>query len=206
MASPTPDDLIYASFFFIDIVGLSNPVLSTETQRTKIQVLNKTIYDCNVFRNTPKNQLLILPTGDGMLIGFKDGLEQPIKLAMEFHEKIKSYNKSVTKSEKIETRIGCNIGHVFVVEDIYGNINLWGPGAILARRIMDIGNAGHILLSDEISNDLIEISSEYEKILHPLQNFGIKHGENLLVYSAFDDGFGNSSLPEEKIKISPKRN
>lgn len=202
MTSETPEDLIYAAFFFIDIVGLSNPVLSTETQRTKIKVLNETIYDCKTFRASSKNELLILPTGDGMLIGFKNGLEQPIKLAIEFHEKLAEYNKTATGVEKIEARIGCNIGHVFVVEDIYGNINLWGPGAILARRVMDLGNAEHILVSDELANDLIEISKDYEKILHPLQNFGIKHGENLLIYSAFGSGFGNSKVPEAKIKIS----
>lgn len=196
-----PEDLIYASFFFIDIVGLSNPILSTETQRSKIKILNQTIYECKTFREKSESDILILPTGDGMLIGFKNGLEEPLNLAKEFHEKIFHYNKSATDLEKIETRIGCNIGHVFVVEDIYGNINLWGPGAILARRVMDLGNSGHILVSSELVNDLIEINPAYEKILHPLHNFGIKHGENLLIYSAYGDGFGNSKLPEEKIKV-----
>jgi len=194
--------LIYAAFFFIDIVGLSNPVLSTETQRTKIKVLNETIYDCKTFIDFSKEDVLILPTGDGMLLGFKKGLEQPLNLAIEFHEKISEYNKKVTSVEKIETRIGCNIGHVFVVKDIYGNINLWGPGAILARRVMDLGDTDHVLISGELASDLIEISEEYKKILHPLQNFGIKHGENLLIYSAFDERFGNSVTPKEKIKMN----
>jgi len=204
LISQTPDDLIYAAFFFVDIVGLSNPVLSTETQRTKIKILNETIYNCKTFRNCSKDCLLILPTGDGMLIGFKNGLEEPLKLAIEFHEKLANYNKTATDVEKIETRIGCNIGHVFVVKDIYDNINLWGPGAILARRIMDLGDTNHILLSSDIVNDLIELSQDYEKILHPLRNFGIKHGEDLLAYSAFGDGFGNSTIPEEKIKMNIK--
>jgi len=200
--SKTPEDLIYAAFFFIDIVGLSNPVLSTETQRTKIKVLNETIYDCKTFIDFSKEEVLILPTGDGMLLGFKNGLEQPLNLAIEFCEKISEYNKKVTSVEKIETRIGCNIGHVFVVKDIYGNTNLWGPGAILARRVMDLGDTDHVLISGELASDLIEISEEYKKILHPLQNFGIKHGENLLVYSAFGEGFGNSVTPKEKIKMN----
>jgi hypothetical protein len=202
MSSQTPDDLIYAAFFFVDIVGLSNPVLSTETQRTKIKILNETIYDCKTFLDCSKEELMILPTGDGMLIGFKNGLEQPLKLAMEFHEKLSEYNKKATSVEKIEIRIGCNIGHVFVVKDVYGNVNLWGPGAILARRVMDLGDTDHILISGELASDLIEISEDYKKILHPLQNFGIKHGENLLIYSAFGDGFGNSVTPKEKIKMN----
>jgi hypothetical protein len=202
MSYQPPEDLIYAAFFFIDIVGLSNPILSTETQRTKIKILNETIYSCNAFQGTSKDDVLILPTGDGMLIGFKNGLEQPLKLAIQFHEKIGDYNKKATGVEKIETRIGCHIGHVFVVSDVYGNINLWGPGAILARRVMDMGDANHILVSNDLANDLIEISKDYEKKLHPLHNFGIKHGENLLIYSVFGEGFGNSFLPKEKIKIT----
>ncbi|MFQ5440931.1 MAG: adenylate/guanylate cyclase domain-containing protein [Nitrosopumilaceae archaeon] len=202
MTYEIPKDLIYAAFFFIDIVGLSNPVLSTETQRTKIKILNQTIYDCKTFQNSSKENVLILPTGDGMLIGFKNGLEQPFTLAMEFHEKLAKYNQSATGVEKIETRIGCHIGHVFVVSDVYGNTNLWGPGAILARRVMDMGDANHILVSNDLANDLIEISKDYETSLHPLHNFGIKHGDNLLIYSAFGEGFGNPVLPKEKIKVS----
>ena len=204
LTSQSPDDLIYAAFFFVDIVGLSNPILSTETQRTKIKILNETVYDCKTFLDSSKDNILILPTGDGMLIGFKNGLEEPLKLAIEFHEKLANYNKKATSVEQIETRIGCNIGHVFVVKDVYENINLWGPGAILARRIMDMGDANHILLSSEIVNDLMELSQDYEKILHPLQNYGIKHDGDLLAYSAFGDGFGNSTMPEEKIKINLK--
>jgi hypothetical protein len=202
LASETPDDLIYAAFFFVDIVGLSNPILSTETQRTKIKILNETIYDCKTFFDNPRADIFILPTGDGMLIGFQNGLEQPLKLAIEFHEKLSNYNNKVTGLEKIEIRIGCNIGHVFIVKDIFGNTNLWGPGSILARRVMDMGDSNHILVSNELANDLIELSQDYEKILHPLQNFEIKHGENLLIYSAFGDGFGNSTTPKEKIQIN----
>jgi len=147
---------------------------------------------------------MILPTGDGMLVGFPNGLEEPLKLAIEFHKQISEYNQKVTSAEKIETRIGCHIGHVFVVKDVLENVNLWGPGAIMARRIMDMGDSNHILLSSDLANDLIEISSEYKKILNPLHNFGIKHGDNLLVYSAYGDDFGNSALPKEKIKIEQK--
>ena len=106
LTSQSSDDLIYAAFFFVDIVGLSNPILSTETQRTKIKVLNATIYDCKTFSECSKDSILILSTGDGMLICFKNGLEEPLKLAIEFHEKLANYNKNATGVERIETRIG----------------------------------------------------------------------------------------------------
>ena len=145
-----------------------------------------------------------MPTGDGMLIGFKEGLEEPLKLAIEFQKKLTKYNEGATEVEKIETRIGCNIGHVFVVEDIHGHINLWGPGAIHARRIMDMGDTNHILVSSDLRNDLIDLSKEYEDQLHLLHNFGIKHGGDLLVYSAYGDGFGNPESPKEKLKVNKK--
>ncbi|MDH3502342.1 MAG: hypothetical protein OEL69_07545 [Nitrosopumilus sp.] len=204
MSSKISKDLIYAAFFFIDIVGLSNPILSTETQKTKIKVLSELVAKCKTFVDISREKLLVLPTGDGMLIGFINGLEQPLKLAIEFHKKIADYNRTATSVEKIETRIGCHVGHVFVVKDILGNLNLWGPGAIISRRIMDVGDANHILLSNELANDLIEISKHYEKILHPLHNFGIKHGDDLLIFSVYGEGFGNSDLPKTKIKVKQK--
>jgi len=191
-----PEDLIHAAFFFIDIVGLSDPILSTETQRTKIKQLNSMIYDCKTFTAFSKSDLFILPTGDGMLIGFKGGLEEPISLAIELHAKLKSYNQQVPDTEKIATRIGCNIGHIFVVKDLFGNINLWGPGAILARRVMDLGSENHILLPSTMVNDLFEISDKYENIIHPIHNFTIKHDGDLLVYSVYGKDFGNDTSPK----------
>jgi len=195
LSSNIPEDLIHAAFFFIDIVGLSDPILSTETQRTKIIKLNSMIYDCKTLTEIPKSELRILPTGDGMLIGFEGGLEQPISLSIELHAKLKRYNHQVPDTEKIITRIGCNIGHIFVVEDLFGNVNLWGPGAILARRVMDMGNKNHILLPSTMANDLFEISEEYKNIVHPIHNFTIKHDDELLVYSVYDKDFGNKVSP-----------
>jgi len=199
-----PEDLIHAAFFFVDIVGLSNPILSTETQRTKIKQLNSMIYDCETFINTEQNDVFILPTGDGMLIGFKDGLEQPLSLAIELHAKLKKYNQEVLDTEKIETRIGCNIGHIFIVKDIFGNVNLWGPGAILARRVMDLGNENHILLPSTMVNDLFEISDKYKPVIHPIHNFTIKHDGELLLYSAYDENFGNKIPPKSSKSNNDK--
>lgn len=190
-----PEDLIYAAFFFVDIVGLSNPILSTETQRTKIKVLNDCIYQCQTFVSTRKEELFVLPTGDGMLICFKNGLEQPIQLAIELHKKLRDHNLKIPSNEKVSIRIGCNVGIVFLVEDVFGNINLWGPGAILARRVMDMGNSEHILLTSNMADDLKEISDNYSKILHPISNFEIKHGGEILIYSVYDHDFGNKIPP-----------
>jgi len=136
-----------------------------------------------------------------MLIAFKGGLEEPISLAIQLHAKLKSYNQQVPDTEKIATRIGCNMGHIFVVKDLFGNINLWGPGAILARRVMDLGNENHILLPSTMVNDLFEISDEYENIIHPIHNFTIKHDGDLLVYSVYGKNFGNKTSPKSSKQI-----
>lgn len=80
--------LIYANFFFTDIVGLSDPRLSTKTQIKKIEMLNKLIKECLAFKTTSKDSLLVLPTGDGMVIGFFQSPELPLNLSIELHRKI----------------------------------------------------------------------------------------------------------------------
>ena len=209
-----PNDFLHAAFFFVDIVGLSNPVLSTETQKTKIKKLNELIYDCTTFNSFSQEDLFILPTGDGMLICFKKGLEEPIKLAIELHKKLAQYNATVPKTENISIRIGCHIGHVFIVKDVYDHLNLWGPGAIMARRVMDVGDENHILLTSTMANDLLELSNQYRNILHPLHDYQIKHGGDLLIYSVYDKSFGNPNKPQKGLieqtqrteKISKKTN
>ena len=199
-----PDNLVHASFFFIDIIGLSSPDMSTNTQTQKIKVLNKTISDCEVFKSVSKDQKLVLPTGDGMAIGFLTGLEHPLNLAREVQEKISNYNEEKLATDKIFVRIGCHSGNVFVVDDIYGNKNFWGPGIILARRVMDIGEGGHILMTSSMAESLLELSDEYKKIIHPIHDYQIKHKEVILLYSVYDDSFGNPNKPEKELRAKPK--
>jgi hypothetical protein len=194
-----PKDLIHAAFFFVDIVGLSDPSMSTSTQTVKIKMLNKFIKESNVLKNSLPQELIMMPTGDGMFIGFIDGLEQPLKLAIEVQEKIIEYNKDKsTKSfEILEVRIGCHVGNVFLVEDVSGTQNVWGPGIIMARRVMDLGDAGHILMTSEMAEEVIEINEEYVKTIFPLHDYEIKHGQTILLYSMFSEMIGNPKRPKK---------
>lgn len=191
--------LIHASFFFVDIVGLSNPHLSTKNQIKKIHILNESILKCNAYKTIPKNQLLILPTGDGMSIGFMQGPELPLQLAIQLQQILNRYNKSKIPTETIQVRIGLNSGPVFIVDDIQNNKNIWGPGIIMARRIMDLGDASHILLSSSMAKDLTDLSDYYKKIINPLHDYNFKHGVTMLVYSVFGKDFGNRKLPLKGI-------
>jgi len=189
-------NLKHASFFFIDIVGLSNPLLSTISQASKIRFLNDSISKCKTYETAPKSKKIVFPTGDGLWIAFFDDIEKPIKLAIELHKKLNDSKDNLNPNERIEVRIGCHIGDVFFVNDLNGTINLWGPGIIMARRLMDTGGSGHILMTSTMADNLIELSKEYRKIIHPIHDFKIKHGEVLLVYSVHGDCFGNSNRPQ----------
>lgn len=194
-----PLSLIYAHFFFVDIVGLSDPVISVKKQIKKIETLNTLISSCEIFKNTEQSSMLVLPTGDGMSIGFLQGPELPLMLATELHKKLNLYNKGKSPEETLRIRIGLNDGPVYVVKDVQGNQNVWGPGIIFARRVMDIGDDGHILLSPRMAETLRELSDEYKVLIKPLHDFSIKHGQTLLLYSAYGNGIGNSSMPTKNL-------
>lgn len=197
MVLKTNLNLIHANFFFVDIVGLSDPSMSTKTQIKKIETLNKSIADCDAFKSTPEDTLLVLPTGDGMALGFLQGPELPLLLAIQLQKKLAEYNKAKIPSEIVQVRIGLHSGNVFVVNDIQGNKNIWGPGLIIARRVMDFGDEHHILLSNTLAQSLHELSDEYQQMIKPVHDFTLKHGKTMLVYSAYGKGFGNPEHPSK---------
>ena len=173
--------------------------MSTTIQIKKIETLNKSIMNCSAFRSTPKDTLMALPIGDGMAIGFLQAPELPLMLAIELHGKLSKYNKGKIPAETVRVRIGLHSGPVFIVNDILNNKNVWGPGIVVARRIMDIGDDGHILLSSRTAEDLRELSDQYKQIIKPLYDYTTKHSQKLFLYSAYGKGFGNPKLPTKGL-------
>lgn len=204
------DRSVHGSFFFVDIVGLSNPIITTKSQATKIQLLNKYISECESFRKIPKTNKHIIPTGDGMAICFFScPAEAGLKLAIELQKKLAKYNKDKDYISSVKIRIGLNSGLVIELKDLTGGHNYWGSGIVLARRVMDLGKDRHILITDRLAEELIEFSDYYRKIIHPVDYTTVKHGKKILLYSAYEEGFGNATNPltaeEEPIKtISAK--
>lgn len=189
-------DVVNANFFFIDIVGLSDPLLSVKKQMHKIKALNELIGSCNAF-TISKNKRIVLPTGDGMVVGFLLNPELPLQLSIQLHHKLNDYNKNMVDDEKIGVRIGLNSGPVFILNDINNNKNLWGPGLVLARRVMDLGDNLHILIVDKLAEELISLNDEYKAIIKRISDYEIKHGQIIKVYSAYSEDFGNSTIPEK---------
>jgi class 3 adenylate cyclase len=193
-----PSKVVDIGFFFVDIVGLSDPRLSVKSQVQKIEVLNRLIAECDAFKKTPAGQKLVLPAGDGMAIGFLLNPELPLELAIQLHRKLGQYNRERKwAGDRVQVRIGLGSGPIFTVSDLTNAQNVWGPGIILARRVMDAGDEGHILLAGNIAEDLIALKDEYRSIIRMVSDsFEIKHGQKIRLYSAYSPAdFGNPQPP-----------
>ncbi|HLA22815.1 MAG TPA: hypothetical protein VJZ17_05185, partial [Nitrosopumilaceae archaeon] len=134
-------------WFFTDIVAGSNPKIPTKDQVRKIVVLNELISRTETFDKRDPASTVILPTGDGMAIGFSDSPEKPIRLSIELHKLLNRYNEKRSGIEKLLIRIGIDMGPVYVVKDLNGKDNVWGPGIILTRRVMDLAGDMNIFAS-----------------------------------------------------------
>ncbi len=194
-------EVLNYNFCFIDIVGLSNPELAVHRQKEKIVRLNEFISSCNSFRKISDELKIILPAGDGMAIGYENNPELPYKLSVELHGFLHKYNKRMAHDNQIKVRIGLSSGPVFTVYDISNRLNVWGPGIIMARRVMDLGDSWHILITENFAMQLIPLYEEYRNNIKLIGSYEIKHGEKLNVYSAYSGDYGNPELPEKFKKI-----
>jgi hypothetical protein len=191
-----PSGVIDASFFFVDVVGLSDPALSVRRQIEKIEALNDMIGHCETFKKTSDKR--VLPTGDGMAIGFMLSPESPLQLGIELHQALKKYNSHTKKEDGsfLDVRIGIASGSVFIVNDVNSNQNIWGPGIIFARRVMDVGDGGHILLAGPLAESLLALDDKYRGMINLLGDYQVKHGQIIKIYSAYSGTqFGNSAIP-----------
>jgi len=184
-------------WFFTDIVSSSDPRITTKEQLRKIIELNKMIKRTDVFGREKPDSMMIIPTGDGVAIGFEHHPEKPLILAFQLHDEINRHNQDkVSEDEKIYTKTGLDTGAVFFLEDLRGKQNVWGPGIITARRVMDLAKSMNILSSANIANAIRDLKPEYRDYFHPVGDYPIKHGENITIYNIYDDIRGNSKFPE----------
>jgi len=190
-------------WFFTDIVAGSNPTIPTKEQARKVVVLNELIERTETFQHRDPNSTVILPTGDGMAIGFSDSPEYPLRLSIQLHKTLSEYNKSKKEKEKVLLRIGIDIGPVYVIKDLNGQDNVWGPGIILTRRVMDLAGPQNIFCSSRFAEDVRVLSPEYKEIIHPIGDYTIKHGEQLTIFNIYGENFGNKLAPRTK-KITQK--
>src|SRR5438105_7217285 len=135
-----------AHVLFIDIVGYSK--LLTNEQRERQQELNRIVRETEQFRAAEAEEKLVrIPTGDGMVLAFFTSPDAPVRCAV-------AISRALNGTSHLPLRMGIHSGPVDLVEDVNDKLNLAGAGVNMAQRVMDCGDAGHILLSSRAANDL----------------------------------------------------
>ena len=188
--APEPEDnlrLEIGHVLFIDIVGYSK--LLIEEQKERLGQLTEIVLATAQVREAPNEQLVRLPTGDGMALVFRNSSEEPAQCALEIAKALKEH-------AEIQVRMGVNSGPVSEVTDVNGRTNIAGAGINLAQRVMDCGDAGHILLSQRVAEDLAQYR-QWSPKLHDLGECEVKHGVRLHVVNLCTDELGNPETPEK---------
>src|SRR5438309_464165 len=177
-----------AHVLFIDIVGYSK--LLVKQQSELLRELNEIVSGTKEFREAESaGKLIRLPTGDGMALVFRTDPEAPAECAMEIARALKSH-------PAIQLRMGIHSGPVNEVVDVNQRANIAGAGINMAQRVMDCGDAGHILLSRHVAEDL-EQDDRWRPLLHDLGEWEVKHAVRVGVTNLYSDEVGNPQLPKK---------
>jgi TolB-like protein/class 3 adenylate cyclase/cytochrome c-type biogenesis protein CcmH/NrfG len=174
---------------FIDIVGYSKLLISEQSEL--LGELNDSVRGTEHFLSAEaEGRLIRLPTGDGMALVFRNSPEEPVRCALEISQALKEH-------PKLQVRMGIHSGPVNEVADVNERANIAGAGINIAQRVMDCGDAGHILLSRHVAEDL-QHYPEWRPYLHDVGRCEVKHGETISIVNLYTTEFGNPSPPRLK--------
>src|SRR5437870_4149615 len=177
-----------AHVLFIDIVGYSKLLINE--QRSLLDTLNQVVRNTDEFRNAEAAGTLIkIPTGDGMALVFYKSPEEPVECALEISRALKEH-------PELRLRMGVHSGPVSGMVDVNERANVAGAGINVAQRVMDCGDAGHILLSKHVAEDL-EQYGHWQPHLHELGACEVKHGSRVHVVNLYTEELGNPEAPEK---------
>jgi TolB-like protein/tetratricopeptide (TPR) repeat protein/class 3 adenylate cyclase len=192
MAEPKSDlRLEIAHVLFIDIVGYSKRLI--DEQHELLQDLNQIIRNTEAFRSAETfGNLIRVPTGDGMALVFSTTPEAPVQCALEI-------GKALRSNPELQVRMGIHSGPVSGIMDVNDRSNIAGAGINIAQRVMDCGDAGHILLSKRVAEDL-EQYRQWRPYLHELGECEVKHGARVSLVNLYSDKVGNPAIPEKLKK------
>jgi Adenylate cyclase, family 3 (some proteins contain HAMP domain) len=183
-----------AHVLFIDIVGYSK--LLIDEQRDCLHTLNEVVRETDSFRTADAaGKLTRLPTGDGMALVFATTPDAPVQCALEISKALKNH-------PEVRVRMGIQSGPVSAVTDVNDRSNIAGAGINMAQRVMDCGDAGHILVSKRVAEDL-EQYSHWRPHLHNLGECEVKHGARIQVVNLYTEELGNPDLPDKFKRATP---
>ena len=171
-----------------DVVDYSTLLITEQTQ--VMGELTSVVKNTQRFqRGESEGKLVRIPTGDGMALVFFDDPQAPIECGMEIAAALKSH-------PEIRLRIGIHSGPVNAVVDVSDRANVAGAGIDMAQRVMDCGDAGHILLSKRVADDLAPFP-RWNPHLHDLGECEVKHGRKISLVNFYTDAIGNPNLPRK---------
>jgi TolB-like protein/Tfp pilus assembly protein PilF len=189
-------ELEIAHVLFIDIVGYSKLLINEQAEQ--IQTLKQIVRGTEQFQSAKaEGKLVGLPTGDGGALVFRTSPDAPLLCAMEISRRLKEH-------PELRVRMGIHSGPVNEVADLNEQMNMAGAGINVAQRVMDCGDAGHILLSQHVADDL-EQYPRWRPLLRSLGECEVKHGFRLGVVNFVDNGIGNAQLPKKFQSIKKHR-
>jgi TolB-like protein/Flp pilus assembly protein TadD len=194
---PDSDDNLHLEIghvLFIDIVGYSR--LLIEEQKERLNQLTEIVLATTPVREATNEQLVRLPTGDGMALVFRHSAEEPARCALEIAE-------ALQKHPELPVRMGIHSGPVSEVTDVSGRTNIAGAGINMAQRVMDCGDAGHILLSQHVADDLVQYR-QWAPRLRDLGECEVKHGVRLHLVNLYAEPLGNAAVPQKFQQTTPK--
>ena len=177
-----------AHVLLIDVVGYSKLLVNEQIEL--MQELNQIVRGTECFRMAEASGKLIrMPTGDGMALLFFHSPEEPVRCALEI-------SRSLQGHSRIHVRMGVHSGPVNPVKDVNDETNIAGSGINVAQRVLDCGDAGHILLSAHVAEDLTQYR-HWQPYLQDLGECEVKHGLRLHLFNLYKGGLGNPQIPEK---------
>src|SRR5947199_741923 len=177
-----------AHVLLIDVVGYSKLLVNEQIEL--MQELNQIVRGTECFRMAEAGGKLIrMPTGDGMALLFFHSPEEPVRCALEI-------SRSLQGHSRIHVRMGVHSGPVNPVKDVNDETNIAGSGINVAQRVLDCGDAGHILLSAHVAEDLTQYR-HWQPYLQDLGECEVKHGLRLHLFNLYKGGLGNPQIPEK---------
>src|ERR1700737_3217866 len=194
MASEVKGEIAFeiGHVLFIDIVGYSKLLINEQSEQ--LQTLKEIVRGTEQFRLAEgEGKLLRLPTGDGGALVFRNTPEAPVLCALEISKALKSH-------PELRVRMGIHSGPVNEITDLNEQANIAGAGINIAQRVMDCGDAGHILLSRHVGEDL-EQYPQWRSLLYELGECEIKHGQKISVINLHDNQVGNPQRPEKFERV-----
>src|ERR1051325_4118197 len=190
MTAENPSELKFdiGHVLFIDIVRFSTLLINQQSEQ--LETLKRIVRGTEQFRAAEaKGELLRFPTGDGGALVFRNSAEAPVVCALEIARALKSH-------PELHVRMGIHSGPVNEIADLNEQANIAGAGINIAQRIMDCGDAGHILLSKHVAEDL-EHYPRWQACLHHLGEVEVKHGLKIGIVNLHDNQIGNGQVPKK---------